>query len=68
LDIDFIVCFTCVVLWVGVNNQDYAKVDKSKGEDFCSSTDCYGKATQKRLKESTTNPNVVVTITNKKVF
>jgi hypothetical protein len=37
LGIDFIICFTCVVLWVGVvdnNNQDYAKVDKSKGEDF----------------------------------
>ncbi|VVH63065.1 hypothetical protein BSPWISOX_2913, partial [uncultured Gammaproteobacteria bacterium] len=48
------------------NNQDYAKIDKSKGEDFCSGTNCYGKATQKRLKESTTNPNVVVIITNKK--
>ncbi|WP_180324156.1 hypothetical protein, partial [bacterium endosymbiont of Bathymodiolus sp. 5 South] len=48
------------------NNQGYAKIDKSKGEDFCSGTNCYGKATQKRLKESTTNPNVVVIITNKK--
>ena len=48
------------------NNQDYARIDKSKGEDFCTGTDCYGKATQKRLEKSTTNPNVVVTITNKK--
>jgi hypothetical protein len=30
------------------------------------STNCYGKATQKRLTESTSNPNVVVIITNKK--
>ncbi|VVH55432.1 hypothetical protein BAZOLSSOX_2171 [uncultured Gammaproteobacteria bacterium] len=48
------------------NNQDYARIDKSKGEDFCSGTDCYGKATQKRLEESFINPNVIVTITNKK--
>ncbi|CAB5503266.1 hypothetical protein AZO1586I_1095, partial [Bathymodiolus thermophilus thioautotrophic gill symbiont] len=48
------------------NNQDYVRIDKSKGEDFCSGTDCYGKATQKRLKKSFTNPNVIVTITNKK--
>jgi hypothetical protein len=26
------------------NNQDYVRIDKSKGEDFCSGTDCYGKA------------------------
>ncbi|VVM17907.1 hypothetical protein BSPWISOXPB_7334 [uncultured Gammaproteobacteria bacterium] len=48
------------------NNQDYARIDKSKGEDLCSGTNCYGKATQKRFEESLTNPNVVVTITNKK--
>jgi hypothetical protein len=36
------------------NNQDYAKTDKSKGEDLCSGTNCYGKATQKRLEESNT--------------
>ncbi|VVM25139.1 hypothetical protein BSPWISOXPB_3467 [uncultured Gammaproteobacteria bacterium] len=33
---------------------------------MCSGTNCYGKATQKRFEESLTNPNVVVTITNKK--
>jgi hypothetical protein len=78
LGIDFIICFTCVILWVGVdtwvlvvklvdnNNQDYARIDKSKGEDFCSGTNCYGKATQKRLEESPVNPNTVVTIVNKK--
>ncbi|VVM22966.1 hypothetical protein BSPWISOXPB_7395 [uncultured Gammaproteobacteria bacterium] len=35
-------------------------------ERFCSGTNCYGKATQKRLKESPVNPNTVVTIVNKK--
>jgi hypothetical protein len=40
---------------VNSNNQDYAKIDKSKGEDLCSGTNCYGKATQKRLEESLTN-------------
>ncbi|VVM22291.1 hypothetical protein BSPWISOXPB_4229 [uncultured Gammaproteobacteria bacterium] len=33
---------------------------------ICSGTNCYGKATQKRLKESPVNPNTVVTIVNKK--
>jgi hypothetical protein len=28
---------------VNNNNQDYARIDKSKGEDFCSDTNCYGK-------------------------
>ena len=51
---------------VDSNNQDYARIDKSKGEDFCSGTNCYGKATQKRLEESPVNPNTVVTIVNKK--
>ncbi|SHN93872.1 hypothetical protein BCLUESOX_1153, partial [bacterium endosymbiont of Bathymodiolus sp. 5 South] len=48
------------------NNQDYDGIDKSKGEDLCSGTNCYGKATQKRLEESPVNPNTVVTIVNKK--
>lgn len=34
--------------------------------NFCSSGDCYGSVTQKRLQASLTNPNTVITFNNKK--